>query len=529
MDALQSMAVQRRTLVLPSLPNQVNNDQSDIAFETVAPHRIQNTTKNLEKKSGNQNLLRFSTGILDFIPGQGKKYPSYDGGREARKSAFEMSGIQSGDFLGTKPTNESVNRRSSKAKKIRPISASVSDFLLLNDSTKKENESSNKLVSEKKTNLLRPRLPTSSSVTKFLSHLEPKAGTNTPTSLWNSEKRKSKSMNNLQTVENAGCVVLKQHKSATQLEIQVPSENPVSFKSNVHEEVNQVQKQHMETENPTEANDQVAQIREKKGEKKKHNTSRRRSSLAVIKNFFFPKKISKEKSPDPTHSIPTVSHKNKEKEKDTIGQKTNFKASPDIQAQRRLNKEVVDVQLQNTSVSESSNQTKFSEENNHLDKPQQIKKVDEEIRERQTHVLSQISEGGLSVEEEPFIAEKSYESEAKVIEIIEPEPHSAITKDEQEKTITEQRPSSTSKENPASKQRPESRINECYDWEKKESKPPLPIKTKNKCPSPDYDIPRSTSISSASSLNFVDNQQVIQKLSVLNRSQILSRDLSQKK
>ena len=528
LEALQAIALQRRTSVhalqSKNFPSQEDSkeDQSEILDEPVILKRKQSI--NHEKKSSSNNFLRFS---LDFIPGQGKKYPTYDGGRQTRKSAFEISSVQSGDSFGSKvaeskdekpsekpkQTNSGlVNRRPNKPQKDRPISASVSDFLVLNDSTKKENEEQ-KAIPERRTTLLRPRLPTSFSVAKFLSHLEPKPGSNTPTSPWNAKRRISKSMNNLQVVENNG-VILKQHKSASQLEIQIGAniEEPLISKNN--ETSNQVVPQLLDQQkekanNPSEAYDEEVTPRDKKKEKK-INITRRRSSLAVIKQFFFPsKKTTKDKSPDPSHSPMPQLTEEAEKPLSKLDVEDTTEASIDIESQIFKDKDMgSNIEEKNTPELKSTSSGK-----GYLaSKGEQLGK-----RERQT-CLSQISESGLSVQEEPFTADKSYECDVKVIEIVEPEPCPKINEDNPQ-------PSIILPEISESKQSPESFSNKQFnynDWQTTELRPPLPIKTKSKCPSPDYDVPRSASVSSASSLKFVtdDEQSFIEKAECVHKVEL---------
>ncbi|XP_046648657.1 uncharacterized protein LOC124338617 [Daphnia pulicaria] len=553
-------------------------------------------TESSEKKIGNP-FSRFS---LSFIPGHGKKYSTYDGSRSIR---VEQSPNEEWDG---KPKPSDDNALSGTAAKLRkkpvkgprPLSESVSNFLLLNSQssenltetskdepvkpmeveagttetkeepakkveveagpTKTKKEPAKKVEVEagtiekkRKVSSHLPKLPTSFGVGKLLSNLQ-----TTAPGPANKSRRHSKSMTSLLDV--AIVADTKQQKSSSQVEI-VAEEQPalfaksedilskrasdtssVNYKSPVVMEESQKTVMPDQTDCPSpesketdvkmtsppqeasacadeDGRDPEISDDKKKDKKKIKDSTRRKSGLAMIRQFFQSAKIGMKRkgeaadkdklSVNDTHSRKTSSNNDSVVTSEKNSARTSLIVEADIQQdiQRDLN----------TFEQKQTTTQQVPRESQVLEIPSIV------ILHRSD---SQISESVQSVREEAFVATDAYKYEAKIIEIVEPESSDPVAlpsnleainqvppqssdndcTDSSSKSARNSTLSTASLENAMLNKKPRkiSDVMTKEDKEVAEHRPSLPMKTKVKCPSPGYDIPRSSPIAIPSPIQF---------------------------
>ena len=543
-----------------------------------------------EKKNGNP----FSRISLSFIPGHGKKYSTYDGSRSicVEQSANEVWAKSSDDnkLAGT------PKLRKKPLKEPRPLSESVSDFLMLNSqssenltetkdepvealeveagTTETKDEPAKKVEVEagtidkkkisshlketkdepakkvdveagttdrKKSSPHLPKLPTSFGVGKLLSNLQSTTG-----GTGSKSRRHSKSMTSLLDVPVV--VDPKQQKSSSQAEI-IVEDKPALFakseeilskrasdttsvnrKSAVEEESQTIAISDT-TDCPPESKETDAKIAsppqeasvcadgggrdseisddKKKDKKKIKDSTRRKSGLAMIRQFFLSAKIGIRRKGE-------AADKDKLSVNDIHIRKTSNGSGVPSEKNSARTSLTVETDTQQESqceqMSEQKQPTQVPGESQVLEIPSIV------ILQR---LDSQISEGVESVQEEAFVAANAYKYEAKIIEIVEPEPYFSVPSDSvalpsnpkeinrispqlsdndftdsSAKSARNSAKSTASLENSILNEKPRkiSDVMTKEDKEVAELRPSLPMKTKVKCPSPGYDIPRTSPI-----------------------------------
>ena len=432
-----------------------------------------------DKKSGShRQLFRFS---LDFIPGQGKKYPSIDGSQF--QDASQKENLADADQKNKK------RHRSSKSANPRPISQSLSSFILLNTSSadKLDDGSDDQILRKTATAspsaTRRPRIPTSFGVGKLLSHMKSDVGSKS------SFNESAKSLDSVD-VDEAKVIPLKYSSSENMADDKQPKE-PAAVVVTKEQVVS-----------PT-----AVEPTEKKEPKK--DAPRRKSSFNMIKEFFirapskvFKRSATKEGDPgDAEATVPAVKE--------------------DVEAKQP--------QCDPSSTDALEKKNKHQKEN--------LIDVNDKDDTKDKKYLPQISEMSVTtVQEEPVVAESAFECEAKVLEVVEPEeplhhPQEEIVEVHQGKdssssssssgpdlgdmeviTIADVEPKRNSGHVEPENVNPMPEIvlmdssNELCPFgeididhfslestDAAEGKPQLPVKTKIKCPSPEYDTPRNNS------------------------------------
>ena len=522
----------------------------------------------VEKKNGNP-LSRFS---LSFIPGHGKKYSTYDGNRSIRveqSTNEEWDGKAKTD--DDKKNADPPKLRKKPFKEPRPLSESVSNFLLLNSQSSEnlkntkdepvkavEVEANTVTPDKKKVISHIPKLPTSFGVGKLLSHLQTTSGSTTGT------RRHSRSMNSLLDVASA--VDPKQQKSSSQAEIDIEEENKqsplvtksedvlskrASDASSVHHKNSVIIEESQtvvisdQTDCPPESKEGKIDVQvtssvqeasacaeedgkdqeilddKKKDKKKAKDSTRRKSGLAMLKQFFYSAKIGIKRKGEST-----------EKDKLSVNDTRSRKSSNESAGTSEKNSARTSLILETDANQQEIQSDQIPQQKQPTEDPK-VKEVNRKFPESKTPELkeipsivilqridSQISEDVQSVQEEAFTATEAYKYEAKIIEIVEPEPFNQSDpilspynpeeadpptppqSSEDEFTDLSNKSTRNSAESTASleknilskKPRKLSAIMTKEDMEVAELRPSLPLKTKIKCPSPGYDIPRTSPI-----------------------------------
>ena len=515
-----------------------------------------------DKKS---KLSRIS---LNFIPGHGKKYSTYDSSHSYfRVDPITTEGVAEWDdsaaekIVDQTHTSDVRSRIKRESKKPRPTSGSVSNFMLMNgpdcDKSKSEvkikmetaetkeepTSSSTGSITKKKNHL--PKLPTSFGVGKLLAHLESSSRL--------SMRRASKSMNSLLEVPNilnfkrkSGSeeinpkekpipvasksddilikhdVDLRKSPLPTLEIIEVTPDHPSCLPESKQEEARaktpdppqpiqqQSPKQQTLEKSPQQqpiqevgASANVEEDLEEAGDKKKDkkkkgkDPTRRKSGLAMLRNFFYATKIGMRRKGDSTD-------KDKLSVSDSRSRKTSKESTTPDKTSARTS-------LTNEFDIKTSQQSEPVIQ--HKEKPI-IAPVQAAVAIPAIPLIQRkdsiISEGAVSVREEAFVATTAYHLEARVIEVIEPEPTIPTIKQESIPPVTVM-PDHCSAitdvnkltghydELTVEKQSPQRKSVTFADvspedTEVAELRPSLPIKTKVKSPSPCYDIPRTTPI-----------------------------------
>ncbi|KZS11091.1 Uncharacterized protein APZ42_023801 [Daphnia magna] len=502
-----------------------------------------------DKKIGSP-FSRFSLG---FIPGHGKKYSTYDGSRSFFR--VEQSPNEEWDVKekveDDKKISETPKLRKKNVKQARPLSESVSNFLLLN-SQSSENVAETKIepvkaVNKKKNLPSIPKLPTSFGVGKLLSHLQ------TPSSA-SSSRRHSKSMNSL--VDDCLAVEYKQQKSVSQSNVDVDekatffskSEDILSKRASVtirvdcEDIVDVVDKKDVApdqtdcTKEPegnqpgdkvivtssvqqssacADDNDDLESLDDKKkGSKKMKEATRRKSGLAMLKQFFLSAKISmkrKGESVDKDKLCVNERSRKSSNESAAASEKSSARTSLILESDQQH------LAVQNDVIAEEQKRQEHQSKEETQKEEKSVELIEREVAESPViSVLkrneSRKSEGEKSVQEEAFISENAYTYEAKIIEIVEPQSPGLVHPEDVDQTasdpfqdiitlpIKSARNSSEStlsleKVRPARKSVISCEYVTKEDLEVAELKPFLPLKTKVKCPSPGYDIPRNNPVS----------------------------------
>lgn len=554
-------------------------------------------TETTDKKS---KLSRIS---LNFIPGHGKKYSTYDGSRSYfRVDPITTEGVtQWEDSTATtekienQPRSSDVrNRIKRDSKKSRPRSGSVSNFMLMNGPTDESTNTEVKIKTEtsniiaensgsapssapgsapsslrRKKNLI-PKLPTSFGVGKLLSHLESVRHTSIV-------QRLSRSMNNLLEVnvansegksdpnqmtgvqerpkaiaaksedvlakplasnmekidrkspipnieviditpDHPSClpetkqeVAIEEKKSDPPTQQPQPKQTPQEAPQEALQPTPQQQpKQQLKQQQPQKP-EACANVEEtdhtndhcddkKKDKKKVKDSTRRKSGLAMLRNFFYATKIGMKRKDSGDKDKLTV--------KDSPSRKTSKGSATSEKTSAR------------TSLTIEDDIIPHSHPVDHQRKDQQpAGLVDTTVLPLIQRNNSIQSEGAVSIREEAFVAKSAYHYEARVIAIVEPEPTSPpVVKEEISSSPTAatsnnllqddcpvindivNNPTPISDELTVEKTSPVRKSVTFSDpitpedIEVAELRPPLPIKTKVKSPSPGYDVPRSTPI-----------------------------------
>lgn len=488
----------------------------------------------LERKKGS-SLLRLS---LSFIPGHGKKYSTYDTRRSyLGTSEGNIDKWNSNDIKTEKadqvPQTPAVSKRKKESQKSRPISESVSDFLLLNVTDNKSNETGSDHVEivRKKGKLHAPKLPASSKIGKMLSHLEVKGSGST-----------SKSLNSLVDVSNNSEADLQKRISEIEKDI-VPkpvqvtkSEDTLAKRASeigiVHRrsidpiedlkqdldkdqttcspEPQEAKKEEMELKDlPVEqaegsAQDELEESGDKKNKgKKSKDPTRRKSGLAMLKQFFQSAKTSIKRKGEKSDRLSVTPNRSRKSSKD---EKSSARSSLNMDSEQQ--------QILPT------NPVVQKEPSPCVIEPERIPKVT--FQRCESHISEMSSEDIQSVREENFVAEKvphygmepqlqpqnsedvsevqekqltesDYTNEARFVEVCEPE---SVPQVECTVTVIDE-PSRKSINSVSSLEKLETNempVDEPINEEVIEVIPTLPIKMKTKCPSPGYDVPRSQPI-----------------------------------
>ncbi|KAI9558233.1 hypothetical protein GHT06_014986 [Daphnia sinensis] len=510
---------------------------SDVLFTT-------DERETTDKKIGSP-FSRFSLG---FIPGHGKKYSTYDGSRSYFR--VEQSPNEEWDMKekaeDDKKISETPKLRKKNTKQSRPLSESVSNFLLLNSqSSEKLTETKTepvKSVNKKKNLPSIPKLPTSFGVGKLLSHLQ------TPSS-GSSSRRHSKSMTSL--VDACLTVDYKQQKSVSQSNVENVDEKETLFSKsedilskrasdtirvdceNIVDDV--VDKKDVApdqtdcTKEPEENQQEVKVIvvsseqqssacaednedpespdDKKKGGKKTKDATRRKSGLAMLKQFFLSAKISmkrKGESVDKDKLCVNERSRKSSNESAAASEKSSARTSLTLESDQQH------ITVQNDVITEEQKQHQSKEETHEEEQSTEV--TESPVISVLQRNESRISEGERSVQEEAFVSENAYTYEAKIIEIVEPQSPGLVPPEYVEPTpsnpcqdtitvpIKSARNSSEltislEKVRPARKSVISCENVTKEDLEVAELKPVLPLKTKVKCPSPGYDIPRNSPVS----------------------------------
>ncbi|XP_057380083.1 uncharacterized protein LOC130702425 [Daphnia carinata] len=504
-----------------------------------------------DKKMGSP-FSRFSLG---FIPGHGKKYSTYDSNRSFFR--VELSPNEEWDRKekaeDDKKISETPKLRKKNVKQVRPLSESVSNFLLLN-SKSSENVAETKIEPVKTVNKKKglpsvPKLPTSFGVGKLLSHLQ------TPNS-GSSSRRHSKSMNSL--LEACNAVEHKQQKSVSQSNFDVnadatlfPKKDDILSKRNSdtirvdcqdivddvvdkkdvvpdetdckkgpegsqQEDKVTVASSEQQSSACADGNEDPESLDDKKkGGKKTKDITRRKSGLAMLKQFFMSAKISmkrKGESVDKDKLCVNDRSRKSSNESAVASEKSSARTSLILESDQQQ------LTVKNDVITEEQKRQEHQSKEETHKKEQLVELIEREVAEvpvisvLQRHE-SRKSEGEKSVQEEAFVSENAYTYEATVIEIMEPQSpglvqpeyfdptpadpcQDIITVPIQSSRNSSELTLSLENEKPARKKSVISCGNVTKeDLEVEELKPFLPLKTKVKCPSPGYDIPRSSPIS----------------------------------
>lgn len=478
-----------------------------------------------ESKGKKENLL--SRRSLHFIPGHGKKYSTYDSNRSYLRTETvdgDWNNIKTIDNVEIEiipeTSKEDPNVKKRGSKKPRPISESVSDFLLLNtpstenvDKNDVKDETADTKVRGKKFQAHSPRIPKSIMVGKLLSHIE---GTRF------SSKRASRSLSNLS--ESLNSVDSKQrHNSQTKdpvegISICIAKSDDVLAKRTSNSELichksipEEEEKKVVEIDvtcAPQSKEDSVTPVSDKatvpvevlvsesssnkKIKKKDKDSSRRKSGLAMIRQFFTSAKIGLKKKETGDKLTVDTNQSSKNSSRKTSTEKVSAKSSA-RSSQTFESTEVPEIQEQPTK---ELPEKKVLIPESALSFSQNIQDV-----------------SPVSVHEEIFTAKSAYVYEARVVAVIEPgEPIIPSTGDEVDSAYSVENLGATNSSIPFPVQTArnsgiqESILQEkngssrnSVDWQDSPNQlaleaPTLPVKTKLKCPSPGYDIPRTKPI-----------------------------------